>query len=179
MNQMICPGDFGGPLFVDGQVAGIASFTASCFCEETGPGYYVAADRLSGWIAETLEEIDPPGACRCNDNASYATREGGCKDLASGIVWSAVADPSSQSDAVSWADVLVEGGKDDWRLPTVREAEQLDRNGGARRAVPLPERIWTSNVVGSLAVAWSFELHEPIVELAVARNARVAVRAGR
>ena len=64
-NQMICPGDFGGPIYIDGTVAGIASFNNGVDCNDATYGYHVAADRLAAWIAATVTELDPAGECFC------------------------------------------------------------------------------------------------------------------
>ena len=164
LDQMICPGDMGGPLYVDGEVAGIASFRAVGICDEYSPGYFLAPNRLLGWILDTLNEIDPPGACSCNDNDAFATREGGCNDLATGLVWSsAVKDfrfGLTHGEALAHADGLWEAGRNDWRLPSLAEARQMDldqrRHPGSIEAGRI---VWTSDFLGDFASAWDFCLH--------------------
>jgi len=59
MNQMFCYGDHGGPLFFEDRIAGVASFRFVATCDEEGPGYYVSLHRLTDWIRESLNEMDP------------------------------------------------------------------------------------------------------------------------
>lgn len=160
LGQMFCAGDFGGPLFVDGELAGVASFTDNFNCGDPGPGYCVAVDRLADWIQSTLDEVDPPGACSCNDTAAFATNGGGCADMASGLVWSSSASGLNHAAAMAYADSLVEAGRDDWRLPTVSDAQKLDENHGVPRAVEAPEVIWTSSTTGNQAWQYSFRTHQ-------------------
>lgn len=58
-DNMFCPGDAGGPLFIDDRIAGVASFRFVAECNEAGPGYYVNLDNLTGWISENLNALDP------------------------------------------------------------------------------------------------------------------------
>jgi len=142
-NQMMCPGDTGGPLFFEDWIAGVASFRFVATCPEDGPGYYVTLKPHMTWIRDTLRELDPPGACRANDDAAFAT-DGGCKDLVAGRVWSRVAAGTlSQPNAVSYCYGLEEAGQSDWRLPTAQELSDLDAHGGATR-IKLPRRAWSS-----------------------------------
>ena len=60
LNQMFCLGDQGGPLFFEDRIAGVASFRFVATCEEEGPGYYVSLHRLTDWIRDNLNEMDPP-----------------------------------------------------------------------------------------------------------------------
>jgi secreted trypsin-like serine protease len=82
-NQMICPGDTGGPLFVNNQLAGVASFVLNLPCSQAGPAFEVPVARLNAWIKSTLALVDPPGACETDDDAQFATQHGGCEDLKS------------------------------------------------------------------------------------------------
>jgi hypothetical protein len=126
-NQMICPGDSGGPLLYKEKISGVASFRFVATCPEDGPGYQVSTARLTPWITDTLNDLDPPGACEAEDDAEFTTAEGGCKDMASGAVWSAPGTKGlSQADAVAYCDALVEAGRDDWRLATIEELALLD-----------------------------------------------------
>ena len=59
LNQMFCLGDQGGPLFFEDRIAGVTSFRFVATCEEVGPGYYVSLHRLTDWIRENLNEMDP------------------------------------------------------------------------------------------------------------------------
>jgi hypothetical protein len=62
-DQMFCPpGDVGGPLVYQGQIAGVASFRDSRTCYDIKPGYYVGLTRFGDWIRTTMLELegDPP-----------------------------------------------------------------------------------------------------------------------
>ncbi len=82
------------------------------------------------WSCSTM------AACAVNDGA-FATADGGCKDLISGLVWSSdlkgFAGPSSSSGSQQDCDTLgsrVEGGGfTDWRTPTVGEVQRAVVNG--------------------------------------------------
>jgi hypothetical protein len=52
-NQMICAGDMGGPLYVDGTVAAIASFNDD-HCDSATTAHHVAVDRsdIASWISQ-------------------------------------------------------------------------------------------------------------------------------
>jgi len=126
-NQMICPGDSGGPLIYNNQIVGVASFRFVATCPEDGPGYFVSTPRLSKWIQDAVDELDPPGACAGEDNAGFATAGGGCHDLLLNKVWSAPGPTGlNQAAATSYCNNLEEGGRDDWRLATPEELAGLD-----------------------------------------------------
>lgn len=78
--------------------------------------------------------FEVPGACAFED-ASFVTAEGGCKDLSTGLVWSAWTrsiDPGLSGDwwwAVDYCENLVEGGYDDWTLPDDAQLRQVGLNG--------------------------------------------------
>jgi hypothetical protein len=127
--QMFCPGDAGGPLLYQGEIAGVASFRMVATCAELGGGYAVSVHRFGAWIAEQLAELDPPGACATEDDASFATAGGGCQDLATGAVWSAPGDDDRRHLG---CEGLAEGGREDWRRPTHDERALLGRHLRAR-----------------------------------------------
>jgi len=70
----------------------------------------------------------PPGACTVND-ASFTTADGGCKDLATGAVWSAEVPLGNYAFAESYCADLVEGGFDDWRIATLSEMAEFCADG--------------------------------------------------
>lgn len=143
-NHMICSGDTGGPLILQDSVAGVASFRYVATCGEEGPGYYVNLYPHAEWIRDNLNDLDPPGACQENDNAAFATGEGGCKELATGRVWSRVAARKmTQPNATADCYFLEEGGRSDWRLPTAGELSALDSHAPATQVHP-PGRAWSS-----------------------------------
>jgi hypothetical protein len=59
LNQCMCWGDQGGPLFYKGKIAGLASFRFVATCDEEGPGYYLSLHRFTDWIRDNLLEMDP------------------------------------------------------------------------------------------------------------------------
>jgi hypothetical protein len=80
------------------------------------------------------DSIDVPGTCTINDE-HFATLEGGCTDLNTGITYSAVnyyPDAGSTnltfSGASSFCSNLDQGGFTDWRLPTLAEIEATGDN---------------------------------------------------
>lgn len=183
-DQMICPGDSGGPLLFHNQVAGVASFRFVATCPEDGPGYQVNTARFAPWIADTLNELDPPGACATEDDASFTTAGGGCRDEATTAVWSAPGPTGlSQADATAYCDGLVEAGRDDWRLATAGELKVLDghlskAHGGedgededdddgiaAVRALDGLGEVWSSTAQGEAhrPSAYSFSAHHAVM----------------
>ena len=74
-------------------------------------------------------------ACVAPDDGNFASIGGGCEDLATGNVWSntilsSINAVATQGGAVTYCDRLVEGGRDDWRLPTIAELQTVGANGG-------------------------------------------------
>lgn len=70
------------------------------------------------------------------EDGNFASVEGGCKDLKTGRVWSKNAGAPDRTrsfytyaPAVSYCSNLVEGGYDDWRLPTRDELVRVADNG--------------------------------------------------
>lgn len=177
-DQMICPGDSGGPMLHEGMIAGVASFGSVSSCDQQRPGYLVSTPRFADWIEEQLNEFDPPGACNIEDTEEFATTGGGCGDLESGLVWSAPADGLyTQARAAEYCDALVEGGNDDWRLASRDEMRDLDQHMWwaslppwfkCHASVPLgPKaldvngRFWTSTVNGAItAFQFDFSWHK-------------------
>ena len=73
-----------------------------------------------------------PGDCVVPDDASFASVDGGCKDLATGKVWSLQPDTNwSFDNAAQYGANLVEGGQSDWRMPTIDELQAVYAHGGA------------------------------------------------
>lgn len=87
----------------------------------------IAAILGVGALAVAADPTLPPGACAFED-AGWVTADGGCKDLAAGLVWSASYDelygaslPWSMANA--YCNNLTEGGFSDWRLPRPAEIQ--------------------------------------------------------
>lgn len=74
-------------------------------------------------------------ACTLND-AAFNTQDGGCKDLATGLVWSIDSVKvqgfnNNYIGAVNYCANSTEGGQSDWRLPTKAEMTTVAANGAA------------------------------------------------
>ena len=74
--------------------------------------------------------------CKIEDATRFVTVDGGCKDVKTGRVWSrnAVSPERGGSfwtftGAKNLCSNLVEGGYDDWRLPTYTELKTVSANG--------------------------------------------------
>ena len=69
------------------------------------------------------------GDCVLND-AAFNSEGGGCKDLATGRVWSHQdGSNNSYEYGQNWCGNLTEGGQTDWRLPTIDELTTVHSNG--------------------------------------------------
>lgn len=91
-------------------------------------------------VGATIRTTDPPGACKQSDS-SFATADGGCKDLVTGRVWSAsgydqTGNYHSLSGSQAYCANLVEGGFDDWRQPTEDELLKVHADGGGSYLAP-------------------------------------------
>lgn len=74
---------------------------------------------------------DPYPGCPiqlCVVGAGWVQEDGGCKDPATGLVWSLVVGNRTWNFALQYADELIEGGLSDWRLPTKAELETAAAN---------------------------------------------------
>ncbi len=82
----------------------------------------------------------PPGAC-VNEDIGWKTLNGGCQDQLSGLVWSS-RGAWRERKTVDWkyalnnCAALVEGGYDDWRLPTLAECQDARQHGAADPTTP-------------------------------------------
>lgn len=107
--------------------------------------------------------LAPPGACVLEDS-SFQTADGGCKDLATWLVYSFadgnanIPPGGSYSDAVAYCNTLVEGGDvgyDDWVLPSKGEMQSAAGRDIAHHfhfpPYPLLNRyiVWSSDTKGS------------------------------
>ncbi len=71
-----------------------------------------------------------PGDCVVPDDSSFASVDGGCKDLTTGRVWSLQRDGSaSWADQSTYCNNLSEGGQTDWRMPTIAELQAVYTDG--------------------------------------------------
>jgi hypothetical protein len=144
-NQMVCPGDIGGPLFVNNQLAGVAAFVHNLPCSQAGPAFAVPTARLHSWIITTRNQVDPPGACEVDDDAAFATANGGCEDLKSRLVWSALSPNAlDRAGAIAYCKNLNEAGLAVWYLPTVHNLAQLDIDDTGHH-IAEPSSVWAAD----------------------------------
>jgi len=142
-----------------------------CPADLTGDGVVDAADVLEvlaglGGCASTGERIAVGGGhvCAVNDD-SFTTANGGCQDLATGLVWSTNGmghgvnyNWNSSKDLIA---ASTEGGVDNWRMPTLAEWLEAIDNGaashfGGGHTVSSPTRYWSSTTQGNKAWAVDF-----------------------
>src|SRR5437867_2555256 len=91
-----------------------------------------------------------PGDCIVPDDAAFASVDGGCKDLATGRVWSLQPDTNwSFDNASKYCGDLVEGGQTDWRMPTIDELKAVYAHGGSShlRLTQLTPANWSSSSI--------------------------------
>lgn len=109
-------------------------------------------------LAASAPAQTPPGACLIDDEA-FTTQNGGCEDLSNGVVWSQysfVRDPVLGAATWDVADAfcasLVEGGFDDWRLPSIAEAQAAAANGAMTHLAHMyGNATWTTDRQGQWA----------------------------
>ena len=161
--QMICPGDTGGPLLVNGAIAGLAAFPQGAPCSSgpgfgLGSGYEMTVDRLAPWITATLNQYDPPGACNYNDDTAFVTFQGGCQDAATKLVWGKIDAGATQAGAAAECAAETEAGVTGWRLPTGTEYSILASDDPAHHVIRPSDdgSAWTSDIRGSLGGVYNF-----------------------
>ena len=97
------------------------------------------------------------GACQVDDTA-FTTVPGGCKDLASNLIWSTVITPQMRyGPARDYCLSYAEGGTG-WRLPTKTEAEAVYQHGSNTHLSKMDGLLWstyTSTLRGKKSV-WLF-----------------------
>jgi len=72
-----------------------------------------------------------PGDCVVPNDSSFASLDGGCKDLATGRVWSYQPTTNWEiAGAKNYCTNLVEGGQSDWRMATIAELQAVVADGG-------------------------------------------------
>jgi hypothetical protein len=103
--------------------------------------------------------LTPPGACQINDE-HFNTEDGGCKDLSTGIVWSAGTAPNQMSwdYVLNYCENLDEGGYTDWVLPTKEELIEVALNGATSHLAVDPYFLlrWSRDPRGHSA--WAVDL---------------------
>lgn len=106
-----------------------------------------------------LASQTPPGACAVDD-AAFTTRQGGCQDQASNLVWSSrFVGTVNWANATTWCGNLVEGGFSDWRVPTLAELQAVDATGAATHLNNITvngQPFWSSTAKGNKAWSYAF-----------------------
>jgi hypothetical protein len=100
------------------------------FCVTASVAVLMQHDRAS---ADTT--MGGTHVCALEDGVTWASEDGGCKDLITGLVWSTpnMGNPGawSQGAAEQLVNDSSEGGHSDWRLPTVAEMQTVAANGAS------------------------------------------------
>jgi hypothetical protein len=105
--------------------------------------FAVAASLIYAGVGSALNAPTPdwgdpiPGHCAYEDPGFWVTADGGCKDVATGIVYSywSVGNPygypdyMTHAEATDYCEGLVEGGFDDWILPSKDTLVEAAQNG--------------------------------------------------
>lgn len=118
----------------------------------------------------------PAHACVLEDG-SFVTADGGCKDLATGLVWSAAHDLNfTYPSAISIIENMKESGYTDWRMPTRAELEAVCANGASTHFAGSLGYHWSSTSKG--AKKWAVQLSDCSM-LAFGQGAGIPFRAVR
>lgn len=101
-----------------------------------------------------------PGDCILDDTL-FNSEEGGCRDLTTGLVWSTQSlqfgIQSTWEGAKTYCEDLVEGGYDDWFLPSRDELQEVFANGSATHMNLMTNSNWSSTRRGNTR-AWLVNL---------------------
>jgi len=125
----------------------------------------LAPDHAGANSAVPAQSPVAPGDCAIEDGL-FSSTEGGCKDLSTGLVWSAFTAPFpypgnvfTWEEAGEYCDCLVEGGYDDWFLPSKDDLITVALNGAGTHFTwsgddnPTGWVEWSSDSVGQRAWA--------------------------
>ena len=82
---------------------------------------------LAGWGTAAAMMQGGTHVCLVDDD-QFATVSSGCKDLATGLVWSTEAGGGFEQN-LARCESMDEGGFTDWRVPTLAELEAAHLNG--------------------------------------------------
>jgi hypothetical protein len=95
----------------------------------------------TGWVLLLIISMSPAvhAACRVDDDDAFASTDGGCKDLSTGLVWGTDIRiwgfPNGTAQNYNYCNDLMNqnpangGGFTDWRVPTVEEIHDSLANG--------------------------------------------------
>ncbi|MBR6421898.1 DUF1566 domain-containing protein [bacterium] len=86
-------------------------------------------DMTTGGMSDISTVYAPQLVVRCVlDNTLEDPKEAPYTDETNGLVWSSISEEGDWRDAVEYCGTLVEGGSDNWRVPTLEELQKLVRN---------------------------------------------------
>ena len=86
-------------------------------------------DMTTGGMSDISTVYAPQLVVRCVlDNTLEDPKEAPYTDETNGLVWSSISEEGDWRDAVKYCGTLVEGGSDNWRVPTLEELQKLVRN---------------------------------------------------
>jgi hypothetical protein len=106
--------------------------------EQVAPGAVFSNATVSSTACKYYDSSIIPGDCYIT-NARYKGMDGGCKDMTTGRVFSAISDEIMKFDsALRYCDELEEGGKDDWRLTTFDDLTEIAPGNIGRFVLALP-----------------------------------------
>ena len=86
-------------------------------------------DMMTGGMSDVSTVYAPQLVVRCVlDNTIEDPKPLPYTDEANGLVWSSISEEGDWRDAVEYCGTLVEGGSDNWRVPTMDELQTLIKN---------------------------------------------------
>jgi hypothetical protein len=125
---------------------------------------------ILGFAALGLAQTSGLPATNCLlEDEGWASANGGCQDLVSGLVWSGnVVDQEGRTLtwdwAMTWCQNKVEGGFSDWRAPTLAEAQTAFKHDIAPHLDTVDHyTTWTSTKRGNKA--YVLRLNDGVVAL--------------
>ena len=98
------------------------------------------------------------------EDSAFVTAQGGCLDLATGLVWGRSTHDSHGGEITTWqstvtyCDSLVEGGFDDWFLPSRNQALEVVAHGSATHLNVVPNFYWWTSTTKGGQRAWAVDL---------------------
>ncbi len=109
--------------------------------DQVAPGAVYTDATIQSTKCEYYDSSDIPGECY-QTSTRFTTDGGGCKDKNTGRVYSAISDELMKfTDALKYCDNLEEGGKDDWRVPTYENLDQVKPDQDMPFFLALPASI--------------------------------------
>jgi hypothetical protein len=84
------------------------------------------------------------------EDGQFVTADGGCKDLATGRVWSDRLGQNTYFDAEDDIEALTQGGFGDWRMPSESELLEWIANGGpGHMSPPYMQDVYSTHRTGN------------------------------